>query len=215
MNKYSFYGGEQIRPLYGLLVPAYQRAFAGWPWREVSKCADAKQRCVGGMSPLAVGRYCQMCESCTTRPAYEADELRDRFDRLAALRPVSWFVEGNGQGLNLFAMAWRATPAQIAEEKYSDVPEMRYWLEDNLGNEPIIWLDEVFADKQVQAAGNLRNFKPLCEGFLKQLGGSVLAYRTITPQMVTAARSNFGAAPMVEVPDRRNFIKIDQQEVLV
>jgi len=213
MNKYAFYSGEQVRPLYGLLVPAYQRAFAGWPWREVSKCVDVKQRCVGGMSRLAVGRYCQTCEACTVRPAYESEDLRDRFDRLATLRPVNWFVEGNGQGLNLFAMAWRATPARIGEEKYSDVPEMKYWLEDSLGDEPIVWLDEVFADKQVQATGNLRNFKPLCEGFLRRLGGSTLAYRTITPQMVAAARSNFGVTPANGVPDYRSFIKVDQPEV--
>lgn len=214
MNTYSFYRGEQVRPFYGLVVPAYQRAFAGWPWHEVSKCADADQQCVGGLSKLAVGHYCQTCNARTAQPAYEADELCDRFDRLAAIRPVSWFLEGNGQGVNLFALAWRATPAQIAEDKYGDVPEMKYWLEDTLGDEPIVWLDEVFADKQVQPVGNLRNFKPLCDGFLRQLGSSVLAYRTITPQMVTAARSNFGVTPASDAPDRRNFIKIDQAEVL-
>lgn len=210
MNQYSFYEAGQMRPLYSTAIPVYQEAFANWPWNERSKCADEEKRCKGGFSPLQAGHYCQICDRCTGKPAYEDQELQSRFDRLAATRPLKWFVESNSAGLNLFALAWRAEAGRIADEKYTDVPAMKTWLTSRYGDEPIVWLDETFADKRIQNRGNLRNFRAMCEGFVEQLGGISLAYRTKTPQMIRAAERDFGRQAEItdEVPDGRTFVEI-------
>lgn len=192
------------------LVPAYQTAFSGWPWFEVSKCVDPNvaQRCVGGLSRIAVGATCVPCGNRPNQPAYEPVELVERFKILDKTRPTRWYVESVDDTPALAALAWSAVPADIAREKYSDVPKMQKWLIDRLGSEPIIWLDEVFADKTVRPNGNLTNFKSMCEGFMSALNNTQLAYRTINPPMIRAAEKNFNVKPDETAPDYRSLLKI-------
>ncbi len=225
----NFYTPDKVKPLYGEIVPAYQAAFADEPWYEVSKCADERQRCVGGLSAVAIGSICTMCEMCPSRPAYETDELIGRFDTVAASRPTAWYAEQNGEYLTMAAVAWRATPSIIAKEKYSDVPEMSDWLNTTLGNNEIMWLDEVFANKALKQSGNLQNFGLFVKGLAMQLDAETVAYRTISPQMVGAARRDFpcnvrifagqrdrsmvGSVETASiVPDRRDFIIINIEQ---
>lgn len=192
------------------IVPAYQEAFRGWPWYEVSKCVDSNptQRCIGGLSSTALKEMCTTCNNRPNQPAYDSDELVERFQMLEATRPTRWYVESVNDDPALVALAWSAAPEDIAREKYGDVPEMQDWLVDTLGNEPIIWLDEVFADKAVRPAGNLTNFRYLCKGFMSALNNAQLAYRTVSPAMIRAAEKNFDVAPIDNVPDRRSFLTI-------
>lgn len=214
MSNSNFYTPDGVKPLYGEIVPAYQAAFAGEPWYEVSKCADQSQRCVGGLSSLAVGASCELCGSCTTNPAYEAEELANRFNDLATLRPNTWYVEQNGQGVTLAAIAWKANSAVIADEKYSDVPEMAEWLDEVLGSNEVMWLDEVFANKDLKPRGNLQNFGKFVTGMAEMLDSRIVAYRTIEPRMIAVLGRDFGQAASIftrqlSVPDRRDFVVIN------
>jgi len=159
MSQTQIFSPEQIKPLYDEIVPAYRAAFAGEPWYEVSKCADEQLRCVGGLSSLAVGANCDLCDRRPSLPAYGDVEIVERFEALADIRPTAWYVEQSEKGLTLGAIAWKATPAEIAEEKYSDVPGMSSWMEANLGIDEIMWLDEVFANTEYKPRGNLENFQ--------------------------------------------------------
>ncbi len=214
MCEFNFFNPEEIKPLYSEIVPAYQAAFAGEPWYEVSKCEDQQTRCVGGLSALAIGTTCDLCGNCTKRPAYEADELVTRFEAVAASFPVVWYVEQDERGLTLAAVAWKVTPQAIASKKYQNVPDMREWLPQTLGSNELIWLDEVFANKLIRDSGNLQNFSSMCTGLALRLNGQTLAFRTINSAMTRAAKRDFDDKAVVferyaSVPDRRDFVTIN------
>ncbi len=214
MSECNIYTPNEIKSLYGEIVPAYQAAFAGEPWYERSKCADQLQRCVGGLSSLAIGASCELCGSCPELPAYEADELMSRFNNLATSRPTTWYVEQNGQGVTLVAIAWKAKSAVIADEKYSDEPEMAEWLNEKLGVDEVMWLDEVFANKDLKPRGNLQNFRKFVTWMAEMLGSQTVAYRTIEPRMIAVPSRDFGQSTSIftrqqRVPDRRDFVVIN------
>lgn len=220
MSNNNFYTPEAVRPLYSEIVPAYQEAFAVPPWNEVSKCVDKQVRCDGGLSATAIGKICNMCGLCPTRPAYEANELTERFDTLGLSRPTAWYAEQNDLGLTMAAVAWKASPSDIATEKYADVPEMADWIVDRLGDEPVMWLDEVFANRQLKSRGNLQNFGRFVTGLATMLDCKDVAYRTIEPRMTAVPKRDFGDSASVlikrmGVPDRRDFVTISNvKEVL-
>jgi len=213
----DFYKPEEIKGLYGQIAPVYRVAFAGEPWFEVSKCAangSNGQKCVGSFSSLPVGSMCESCGNRVTTPAYEKDELVAKFELLARTRPTSWYLEESEIGTTLAAVAWLATPSEIARERYPDVPAMKDWMTSLMGEYEIGWLDEVFANKSLKPSGNLRNFKAMCKGFALRLGVDILAYRTINERMVAAAKRDFKEKVNVfernsMVPDRRDFIVIN------
>lgn len=220
MSNNNFYTPETVRPLYGEIVPAYQEAFAVAPWNEVSKCVDEQARCEGGLSATAIGKICNMCGLRPTQLAYEADELITRFDGLGLSRPTAWYVEQNDLGLTMAAVAWKALPSDITAEKYADVPAMANWIVDKCGDEPMMWLDEVFANRQLKPKGNLQNFGRFVTGLAIMLDCDNVAYRTIEPRMTAVPKRDFGDDAVVlsrgiSVPDRRDFVTIsNQREVL-
>lgn len=214
MSKSNLYTPEEVKALYGEIVPTYQAAFAGEPWYEVSKCVDQLQRCVGGLSSVAVGVSCELCDRCPILPAYEVDELVNGFNNLATSRPTTWYVEQNSQGVTLAAIAWKAKLTVIADEKYSDVPEMAEWLRGELGSDEVMWLDEVFANKDLKPKGNLQNFGKFVTEMADMLGSQTVAYRTIEPRMIAVPTRDFGQAASIfvrqqDVPDRRDFVAIN------
>ncbi len=211
MKNGNFYNPDEVRPLYGEIIPAYQAAFADEPWFEVSKCADARLRCVGGLSSVAVGATCNTCEACPELPAYEPAELIERFEQLAASRPTVWYTEQVEAGVALAAMAWKARPSLVAEEKYGDTPAMVNWMTQTLGTEEVGWLDEVFANRALRVSGNLRNFGVMCSGLMERLGTGMLAFRTINERMVATSGRDFGERATIfkrkiEVPDWRELV---------
>ncbi len=196
------------------VVEPYQQAFAGWPWYEVSKCVDAQtpKRCEGGLSRTEVDESCATCLSVPTRPAYEPEELLDRFAVIEETHPARWYAESAEGKLAVVALAWLARPVQIADEKYNDVPEMQAWMQRSLPDKPIVWLDEVFADTSVRERGNLNNFGEMCGGFMEKLEAPTLAYRTISPAMIRAAERDCNVTPRVGVPDRRAFVVLEGEK---
>jgi hypothetical protein len=213
MIECNFYSTEEIRPMYDEIVPAYQSAFAGDPWYEVSKCADSQKRCVGGLSSLALGSMCTVCNEIPTELAYKASELTERFEAISATRSTVWYTERTEAGLALAAIAWEATAATIAKEKYANVNKMADWIQNQLGDEPIVWLDEVFANRNLRASGNLARFNAMNMGFMERLNNKTLAFRTINKRMINATKRDFPAKSQVferdiAVPDRREFVVI-------
>lgn len=210
----TFYTGQEAQAIYPEIIPVYRAAFAGEPWFEVSKCEDTAdiQRCIGGFSSQEIGQSCADCSLSLVRPAYEVQELVGRFDKVSDLVPTAWYTEGDGNGLNLAAFVWKANTDFIADEKYSDVPEMKKWLSVNLGNNPILWLDEIFADRTKKPFGNLANFGQMIQGFREEFGGLELAFRTINERLIAAARRDFPETQVYsafqEVPDRRSLVVI-------
>lgn len=197
------------------VVRVYIKAFNGPPWNEVSKCADPEvpQRCPRGMSALAVGSVCETCDQTLTEPAFDPEEVALKLEKLSTSRSSLWYQERSEEGLQMFAFAWVATPEDIALEKYSDVPEMKDWLVDRLGDKPIIWLDEVAKDRDIRDKGNLDNFRSICEGYMERFGVSTIAYRTLNKAMTRVAERDFGDDAKIdyankEVPDSRNFVVI-------
>ncbi|RYX78627.1 hypothetical protein EON76_02790 [bacterium] len=220
MSNNNFYTPEEVRPLYSEIIPAYQEAFAVPPWNEVSKCADRQTRCESGLSAVAIGSLCSTCGLYPTQPAYEADELTSRFDTLGLSRPTAWYAEQNELGLTMAAVAWKASPSTIATEKYADASEeMSEWIADTIGAEPIMWLDEVFANRQLKSTGNLQNFGKFVTGMAAMLNCENVAYRTKEPRMVAVPKRDFGDAAVVlkrkiDLPDGRDFVMIrNVQEV--
>lgn len=200
------------------IIEPYQRAFAEAPWYEVSKCADRQvpQRCIGGLSRIALNSPCGTCSATPDRQAYEAKELTDRFNSLEQSRPLNWYTEETETGIALASLAWTATPETIATEKYANDPDMKPWLEKVFGEQEIIWLDEVFANKTVRPSKNLTNFKAMCDGYRERFDNPVLAYRTISEAMIRAAFRDFGATPLQNIPDQQNrsFIVIEPKKEL-
>ena len=217
MESKGYYSSEGVN--YEKIIPVYQEAFRGWPWYEVSKCADdnKQKRCQDGLSRLALGQACGTCLNVVSIPAYEPAELVDRFNDVTATRPSLWYREDIDQRAALAALAWRADAVGIAEEKYSDSSEMSQWMQDRLGDGEFVWLDEIFADKRVRPNANLKNFKAIAEGFMELLGRDSMAFRTINPALVRAAQRDFEASVVVSerlsaVPDRRDFVIIKREE---
>jgi len=209
-------------------VPVYQVAYAGNPWYEVSKCADTEKtrRCAGGLSSLALGQTCEICGNSPSEAAYKAEELIKTFKEVAERRPSTWYTEEGEVGLTLAAFAWTATPLVIANEKYSDVPAMKDWLSDNFGSNNLLWLDEIFADLEKSPSGNLANFKQMCLTMAKSLECQTIAFRTKNERLLSSVKNNFGEKATVygrlsetskeqklKVPDRRDFVVIDLDEV--
>ncbi len=214
MSNNNFYTVKEVRPLYGEIVPAYQEAFAVSPWNEVSKCVDEQARCDGGLSAVTIGSLCNMCEQRPTRPAYEAAELKERFEAIGLSRPTAWYTEQNKRGLTLGVVAWKSLPTMIAAEKYGDAPEISGWIVDKLGDSPVMWLDEVFANRKLKPRGNLQNFGKFVTGLAAMLDCETVAYRTIEPRMTAVPKRDFGDkatiySRRIDLPDRRDFVIIN------
>ena len=216
METNEFYSPQQID--YKSIVPAYQEAFSGWPWYEVSKCADERnlQRCEGGLSKVALNELCATCLQAPSKEAYEPEELIDRFTELAETRPTMWYLETFEQQTAVAALAWKASPEQIGKEKYESQPEMIEWMQSQVGVNDIAWLDEIFADKKVRPRGNLQNFSKIARGFMDALECDTLAFRTINPALVRASERDFGGDLLirerkVDVPDTRDFLIINKE----
>jgi len=219
MSELNFYSPEEVKPLYGEIVPVYQEAFKIEPWNSATKCVDAQSpvRCKDGYSPLETGELCVTCEACPIRPAFEYDELASTFDTLAESRPTTWYLERSGGKLAVAMLAWKAVSETITAEKYDKVPEMKDWVQGKVGGKPIGWLDEVFANRLVRSEGNLDNFVEACTGMATRLDIVRLAFRTINPKMLSVAE-RFGERtqifePKTGAPDWRSFVVIDVEGV--
>ena len=191
-------------PPYEEIVPVYQAAFAGEPWREVSKCPDDRQRCQSGLSAVAVGSTCEVCMKIPSQPAYLVEELTEKFMEISESRPTVWYTETVRDGsMALAALAWRASPGRIAKEKYPGSSRMRAWMNNALGDDEIMWLDEVFADSTIRPRGNLQKFGEFTRALAGDLECSTIAYRTINPAILQTARRDFDDQAQIFAGQRR------------
>ena len=205
---------KEARLHYGEIIPAYQKAFAGDPWFEVSKCAG----CESGFSAQSPGTVCESCGHKTGEEAYTTEELVDRFDNVGETHPTSWYIERDMLGrLTLAAIAWSGTLEEIANERYSDNSAMLHWLNNSrpqLQASGLVWLDDIFAKRTNLPKGNLSNFGSMVSGIALRLHEKNVAYRTIATAMTHVALRDFGRSAVIsrariEVPDRRDFISIE------
>ncbi len=196
----------------------YQVSFAGEPWRESSRCAAPKRKlgvCPGGFSPLEVGEMCIDCGLSPLVEAYPMDELTKSLNSRFADTSSQLYLESEDSELLLAAIFWEARPKKIAGRKYADMSEMEKWLIDNLPDQPIVWLDEIFADKQKRPTGNLWNYQQMIEKVLEKAGSKVIAFRTINEGLLAKTKSVFPSnstvIPGKDIPDDRDrtFVIID------
>jgi len=215
----GFYAPDQITNYYPEIADIYKSAFADPPWNEVSTCRApgvTETACQDGLSPLTIGDQCSACGLCPTEPAYKTDELTAKFQDIADCKTALWYLEADENQLTMCALAWVGDARTVASEKYAANSAMTPWLQATLPDESFVWIDEVFADRSVKPSGNLANFANMVDGFSERLELPALAYRTITPQMLSAAR-RIGArvwdADSNELPDRRSFVRINRNNV--
>lgn len=181
------------------LVPVYQKAFAGEPWYEISKCPG----CPRGYSAERPGEACTGCGTRLTEEAYPADALlKDLRERVRA-NPSFVYAETLGREPVLGAIAYRMSPEKIYAQKYQgresrEAAEIFAALPKSL-----VWLDEIFADRDRRPSGNLWNLKTMCDRMVQSLGPTVIAFRTINMRLVAKAQRVFGTNCAVrEVHDR-------------
>lgn len=219
MTAETFYTPEEISEKLPSVIPVFISAFAGEPWYEVSKCADDMriQRCASGLSAVAVGELCNVCEIAPSSPAYTYDEVKESFDEYAQGPPTVWYTEEIETGLALAGFASREQRQTLMKGVYRKSPDMDAWLGAKIGDQEIAWVHEVFADHSRRSKGNLVNFRSMCEGFSERLDTASLAYCTINPRMVSAAVRSFGDSAVrvyekqKDVPDWRYFVHIDME----
>jgi hypothetical protein len=200
---------DQKRSTVEVLAPVYQRAFAGEPWFEVSRCSG----CARGFSGESPGQHCAVCGTFLTSEAYPIDELTQQLGATIASEQSVVYLEQLDQEVLLGALAWIGSPGEIATRKYADAtPELAAWLAETLPEE-CVWLDEVFASRSVRKSGNLWNFRSMCIEISQALNQQTLAYRSINPRIIGKAQREFGLScrvyePQVDIPDRRAFVVI-------
>lgn len=179
------------------LAESYQQAYKYNPWFEVSRCqspAESRVFCRGGFSPFAVGSECPDCRLATTEPAYPTQELTTTLRDFLARTDAALYRERSIQtdDLALAALARRLTASSLASWKYPRNEKMKVWLEDRMGGDPFVWLDEVFANKRIRATGNLWNFRSMIDGMSVLLESPIVCYRTINPAMTVRTEQTFG-----------------------
>lgn len=200
----------QKRAAVEVLAPVYQQAFAGEPWFEVSQCSG----CARGFSAELPGQNCAVCGTLLTTEAYPIDELTQQLEATVAAEQSVVYLEEFDQRVLLGALAWVSGPSEIAMKKYTDAPpELAGWLAETLPEE-CIWLDEVFADRNLRKRGNLWNFRSMCIEIGQALNQQTLAYRSINPRIIGKAQREFGVScciyePQIDIPDRRAFVAIN------
>ena len=209
----KLYTPNEAKEYYGQIVPAYRTAFAGEPWFEVSTCEDemTPKRCSSGFSPQQIGGKCNICEKVLKVQAYDGNGLIDRFEETAKTYKSVWYLEKVNGEVALAAFSFLADAKIIAEKKYPESQDMAEWLNTRFSESSFIWLDDIFANRNIRPTGNLRSFKIFCNKIGSELDSSVIAFRTINNMLINAVRRDFGEDCRIltrerDVPDRREFV---------
>lgn len=194
------------------LAAAYREAFAGEPWNEVSRCVSpdkpVNEQCSGGFSALPVGELCRICDDTPLAEAYPFAELEARLADDLARSDTFAYWERDADGAVMVAAIFRlADPIDIAEARYADQPGMQLWFARELGSEPILWLDEIFADRAARPAGNLWNLETAFTDAATAFGVDRVAFRSINERLLGKAASVLDDAQVLDgtaLPDERN-----------
>jgi hypothetical protein len=211
--------GQEVAAHYEEIVPAYQNAFAGDPWFEVTKCVgnNASDMCIEGLSRLQLDKYCTPCGRYTKEPAYTQEELVEKFNNLSTQRETEWYLERLNGRLAMAILASKTDTRTFATKFLeSDGDRFQEWAKDTFGTVPFGWIHEVFADSSVKSRGNLVNFVEATTTIARRLGVLRIAYSTINPRMVHAGQ-RFGEQAKIytgniTASNRRTFVVIDFNE---
>lgn len=185
------------------LAPCYQKAFAGSPWYEVSRCTT----CVRGFSGQKVGEICKGCGDILTNEAYPTNELIASISKkIISKQSVVYIERGLNGDVELGAIAFQSNPLSIYESSYKRKKEEHTpLLEMLLKTLPpqTIWLDDIMADLEKQSSGNLAHFEAMCEDIFEHLDLPTIGFRSINIALVKKAVHTFtDRCQVVSVPDR-------------
>lgn len=200
------------------LVPIYQMAFAGEPWREVSACAAPagfENACPRRRSQQEIGETCPRCGEILQEPAFSEERLTADWVSRFSAHDSRFYLERYPDGSCVVAaLAWKATAEVLAERCYSAPGEekMHAWLADRLPGE-FVWLEDIFADLSLRPSGNLWNYRAMTSQFLSELRGSVLAFRSINEGLIEKTLKLFGPQAehliaIQDVPDHRDLVVV-------
>lgn len=183
------------------LVPIYQSAFAGPPWREVSMCeapAGFENACVRRRSEDPLNTKCGKCDELLRRPCHSPVAIRERWVNRFREAETCFYLERMADGTCLLAaLAWHGTPATVAAVSFSDPSEIHLhdWLDQTLPRE-FVWLEEIFAH-QVLRKKNLWNYEEMVRDLLQELGSRDFVFRTKNPALIEKTKKTFPAETSV------------------
>lgn len=174
---------ERIEQIGEELAESYKVAFAGPPWNERSRCPD--QDCEVVLTGFDPGCECNECGSAMLE-AYEAPTLIDSWKTIVGqdngIIEVS-FADGFAQRATIA----RPTYAdELFERKYNAVAAMEGWLKLRFGEEPLVWIEDTFANRERVPTGNLVGRGETLERIASFYGGMRIATRTLSPAIVAS-----------------------------
>jgi hypothetical protein len=213
------------------MAEAYQRAFAGSPWFEASRCeADF---CDIGFCPDDPGGNCPKCASILVE-AYDKTTLVKDWETMVREDDALIELTATDQQLALRATIARPTnPDELLARKYENLPEMQPWADANLPDK-LVWIEDTFANLRISPQGNLVDRARTLGLIATRYAVPMIATRTLAPAVVRATLRDAGmqtdmylgseavgvdmtanARYTGELPDRRTFLAIDTGELRV
>ncbi len=210
------------------LTATYQKAFAGEPWYEVSRCLN--QECSTDFTALCEERDCPECAT-PLQTAYEPDELIENWQNMIINEDACMELEFVDNKPQRATIARPTSPDELFDRKYRSVESMRGWIETMLPDR-FAWIEDTFADREIRPRGNLRQRGQTIERIAEYYGGVPIATRTLSEAVVAATLRDFpqpatsvyvgdnnvgqkllAAEDNVQlvVPDKRTFLKIETQ----
>jgi hypothetical protein len=158
---------------------------------------------------------CAACGGILRAPAFSRQGLTEGWISHFREHEARFYLEQlEDESCVLAALAWQATPASLADRCYSDAREgeMRAWLDSHLP-ETFVWLEDIFAHRVLRPSGNLWNYRSMIAQFISELGGSVLAFRSINERLIQKTIQLFSSqaerlVALEDVPDHRDLILV-------
>lgn len=189
---------EQIASFYDEMANSYIYAFGRPPWNERSKCRAEylidRQNCVGKLSQLAVGQFCVDCGRTPNEPAYSVGECQQAFDALLAKGAV-FYIESELESFVFATIGILRDSTTLVDDKYDD-EVMATAIDDIIGSDLFVWLEESFANLSLRPSGNMKNRYAAVLALASQLGCERIATRTINPKVISATCRDFPQAKL-------------------
>jgi hypothetical protein len=192
---------ERKQQLVKELVPVYQKAFAGPPWFEVSKCLT----CPTGFSASPAGDFCEACSArgvrtLLTSPAYPPDELYAALLERVRSPDSTVYIERTVDGKPVLSAIFKVAEEQDIVSNYAGRTDPDIVKSIIPGR--VLWLDEIFADLDARPNGNLKNLQEIIEKSAQQTGDRTIAFRTINENLIKKMQNIYGPrATITMVPD--------------
>lgn len=194
----------------------YQKAFAGFPWFEVTQCPQSPS----GFSAQNIGEWCQ-CAGCVQngtptrldKPAYPIEELYRSLTARVSDPNSTVYIERTTDGRAVLGAIFKSASESEVVAKYTTRSDPA--LIAQLVPERVVWLDEIFADLDARPNGNLKNLEAIIRQSAQYLGSDTVAFRTINKNLINKITNIYGGrAQIVWVPDR-GILKTGESALVV